>query len=183
MAGHVLLLTLLVAALVLWPPAAPPWGRPRRRPRDAAGDGTVDDAAAAMVLLAAALRAPVGLAEAVEAVAEVATGPVRADLRSVAAARRWGVAAEESWSYASPVWEPVAHALRLAERTGAAPAGLVAEAAGRIGAGEARRRQRAAARAATVLVVPLGLLFLPAFAATTVLPAVFALTGRLVPLG
>ncbi len=181
MPAHLLLLTLLAVALTLWPRAtAPP--RRRRRSRDVPGS-TVDDAAAAMVLLAAALRAPVGLAEAVEAVAEVTTGPVRSDLRSVAAARRWGVAAEESWSYASPVWEPVAHALRLAERTGAAPAALVAEAAGRLAAREARRRQRAAARAATVLVVPLGLLFLPAFAATTVLPAVLALTGRLVPAG
>ena len=74
--------------------------------------------------------------------------------------------------------EPVLEAVALAEATGLGPAGLV-----RSAAVEQRRRESAAAdvaarRLAVLVVLPMGLLLLPAFVLLTVAPLVIVLLGQ-----
>ncbi|KQU65393.1 hypothetical protein ASD62_09360 [Phycicoccus sp. Root563] len=149
--------------------------RVRRRSRDASPAPPVDEVADALVLVALALRAGLDLTRALEEVATGAGALVSKDLSAVVAAVRWGRPVDEAWSYASPVWRPAALAWSVAEATGAAPAALVADAAARLRDGRERDRERRAARAGVLLVLPLGLGFLPAFACTAVLPVVIAL--------
>jgi hypothetical protein len=64
---------------------------------------------------------------------------------------------------------------QVAETTGGAPADLLAAAADRIREAHERDLERRAARAGVLLVLPLGLAFLPAFALTALVPVVLAL--------
>ena len=197
-----LLVILVVAAVLVWPARPGRWEPPRGAPlslsagaadprhapaggagqagRPGAGEpGTVHDVADALDLCALALRAGLGTTEALEAVAGVLHGEVRRDLEVVAAARRWGLSGEQAWAHVAPVWRPAALAWLAAERAGAAPAALVAEAAARIRAAEDTRVEGAVQRAAVLLVLPLGLCFLPGFVLTTVGPVVLRLVGPL----
>ncbi len=136
---------------------------------------SVDEVADALVLVALALRAGLDLTHALEEVAARGGGPVGRDLAAVVAAVRWGRPVGEAWTYAGAGWQPAALAWSVAETTGAAPAALLADAAVRLRDGQERDRERRAARAGVLLVLPLGLGFLPAFACTAVLPVVIAL--------
>ena len=138
---------------------------------------STDEVADALVLISLALRAGLPLTEALQHVPAEATGRVRADLGAVAAALRWGRPAQEAWSFAGPGWRAAAMATRMSEHTGAAPAALIERAAGRLREGRERERERAAARAGVLLVLPLGLGFLPAFACTAVVPVVLNLAS------
>ncbi len=154
-------------------------GVPERPP---AGDPpTVDDAAVALTLLAATLRGGAGAVECLESVARVDPTPAGRDLAVVAAAHRWGEPPDRSWDHVGPGWSPAAVAWHAALSAGAAPAGLVEAAAGRMRASEARRIEAALHRAGVLLVLPLGLCFLPGFVATTVAPLVLLLLGGLSP--
>ena len=137
----------------------------------------------ALVLVALALRAGLDLTRALEQVAVGARGPVARDLSAVVAAVRWGRPVDEAWAYAGATWRPAALAWSVAEATGAAPAALVASAAVRLREGQERDRERRAARAGVLLVLPLGLGFLPAFACTAVLPVVIALAVGILDTG
>ncbi|MEO5983136.1 MAG: type II secretion system F family protein [Pedococcus sp.] len=141
----------------------------------AAPAASVDEVADALVLVALALRAGLDLTRALEEVAARGCGPVGRDLAAVVAAVRWGRPVSEAWTYADAVWRPAALAWSVAEDTGAAPAALLADAAVRLREGQERDRERRAARAGVLLVLPLGLGFLPAFACTAVLPVIIAL--------
>lgn len=149
--------------------------RPSGRAGERAGAATVEEVADALVLIALALRAGLDLTHALEEVAVGGRGAVATDLSAVVAAVRWGRPVDEAWSYAGAVWRPAALAWSVADATGAAPAALVAEAATRLREEQERDRERRAARAGVLLVLPLGLGFLPAFACTAVLPVVIAL--------
>ncbi|MEO6412300.1 MAG: type II secretion system F family protein [Pedococcus sp.] len=138
---------------------------------------STDEVADALVLISLALRAGLPLTEALQHVHAEATGRVRADLGAVAAALRWGRPAQEAWSFAGPGWRAAAMATHMSEHTGAAPAALIERAAGRLREGRERERERAAARAGVLLVLPLGLGFLPAFACTAVIPVVLNLAS------
>jgi pilus assembly protein TadC len=120
-----------------------------------------------------------GLVDALDEVAQCADGDVRAALSAVVAALRWGRPAGEAWAFAGPAWTPVARAMQLAEDTGTAPADLVADAARRLREVQERELEARAAHAGVLLVLPLGLAFLPAFAFTAVVPVVVALAGSL----
>lgn len=163
---------------------APGVGGPHRAGRrrgEPDGPLTGPDVATVMVLLAVALRSGCGATEAVEAVADVhegAGGPVPAQLRSVAAALRWGVAPAAAWAAADPGWERVATVLAVAARAGTAPGPSLLRAARDLRADEAGRVEVAAARVGVHLVAPLGLVFLPAFVLTTLVPVVLALGRR-----
>jgi pilus assembly protein TadC len=135
----------------------------------------VPDVADALVLVALALRAGLPVVESLEQAASVATGAVRRNLLAVAAALRWGRPTGVAWSYAGDVWQPAAGAFQMAESTGAGPADLIEGAAQRLREEEERDRERRAARAGVLLVLPLGLGFLPAFACTAVVPLVVVL--------
>ena len=153
-------------------------GRPslRRRRRDGRG-GEADDIADALLLVALALRAGLPLSAALHHVAEGAEGRVGHDLAAVVAALRWGLPSQEAWGYAGPQWRVAAMATHLSEETGAAASELLDQAAHRIREEDERLRERAAARAGVMLVLPLGLGFLPAFACTAVVPLVATLAS------
>lgn len=138
-------------------------------------NSTMTEVTDAALLLHLALAGGSGIIECLEGVLPACRGRVRADLARVAAAYRWGLSHEQAWSYAADAWEPVAIALGLALDHGAAPAEAVRAAADRLQASERVRLEAAAGKAGTLLVVPLAMMFLPAFALTTILPLVIAM--------
>lgn len=133
----------------------------------------------AMELIALAIATGSAVVPAVEGVAEVLGGRRGTELARVAAALAWGYD-DRAWEAAGAEWEPVHRALALAQRAGVPPADLLTTAAADLRRDRASRLETAAARLGVRLVLPLGLLFLPAFILTTVLPLVLALaTGVL----
>ena len=153
-------------------------GRPPPQP-PSLGPATVEEAAASLGLVAAALRGGVGAVEALEAVAAVDPGPSGRELAVVAAAHRWGEPPDRAWAHVGPGWAAAAVAWHAAHAAGAAPAGLLSAAASRMRAEESRRVEAAVQRAGVLLVLPLGACFLPGFVATTVAPVVLHLLGGL----
>lgn len=132
-----------------------------------------------MELLALAIATGSAVVPAIEAVATVGGERRGAELARVAAALAWGYE-DRAWAAAGAEWAPVHRALSLAQRAGVPPADLLATAAADLRRDGAARLETAAARLGVRLVVPLGLLFLPAFILTTVIPIVLALaTGVL----
>lgn len=179
---------LAVVAVLLWPGPRPRAGPPDAAVRgaatvsgDASRSATVEEAAAALALVAAALRSGVGSLEALEAVAQVGQGAAGRELAIVAAAHRWGEPPEVAWARVGPGWQAAAVSWHAAHIAGAAPAGLLAAAATRMQEEESRRVDAAVQRAGVMLVLPLGACFLPGFVATTVAPVVLLLLGDLLP--
>lgn len=136
------------------------------------------EVADAVDLLALALHGGAGLVEAIEAVASRLEGPLGAHLHTVAAAERWGVGTVAAWASVPSAWQPAARALQMAATAGIAPADLLARAADDIRDAEEQRLDVASARLGVRVVLPLGLLFLPAFVLTTVVPIVLALATQ-----
>lgn len=187
-------------ALVIWPwrragrwggrapwPVRHPWPRSRyRRARlgdsttraVALGDVTPYDVADAIVLIAIALRSGRGLTESLESVSAILPGPTATQVARVAAAYRWGLAPEEAWAQVPQVWRPAALAWQICELAGTSPSALLLQAADRIRSTEDRRIEAATARAGVLLVIPLGVAFLPAFIATTVIPVLLIVLGE-----
>jgi len=187
---------LVAGACFLWPARSRsldvdavdvPGGRVGRSPVDdgteetpselAAAEGavTVDDAADALVLCALVLRAGLAPVEALEAAAGHVPGSVAHQLRVVASASRWGQDAATSWAHVGEAWRPASLAWQAAERSGAAPSGVVLAAAERMRREESSRVEAAVQRAGVLLVLPLGACFLPGFVGTTVVPVVLHL--------
>lgn len=177
---------LLVLAFVVWPP------QPQRAPGSRHGQGdpaegtpeqeaggqeapTIDEAADALVLCSLAMRSGLGPVEALEAVARRVPPSVAHDLRVVASAHRWGQDSRTAWSHVGGAWEGASFAWQAADRSGAAPAGVVLAAAERLRRQETSRVEAAVHRAGVLLVLPLGACFLPGFVGTTVVPVVLHL--------
>jgi hypothetical protein len=181
----------LIVALASWPTrrwpvtptgvAAPAWSRAASRSGGPSDAVALDDVADTLVLLGLALQAPVSVVAAIEATADVCPPGAGRHLRVVGTALRWGTDPVDAWGYAPPAWAPAARALQLAGETGAPPAAMIADAARRMRRAEATRAQERAGRAGTLLVIPLGLLLLPAFVCTAVVPVVLALGRGLLP--
>lgn len=172
---------LVVVAAWIWPGRSARVDWLRRQP-DAAGAPTanaltVDEVADATVLLALALQSGRGLVQALEEVADVSSAGAGEDLRRVAAALRWGRTMSQAWDYARGVWGPTATAFVVADAVGAPSASVLLDAASTLRDTEARRLEQAGGTAAVMLVLPLGLCFLPAFIATAVVPIVAVLVG------
>ncbi|MBD2759865.1 type II secretion system F family protein [Yimella sp. cx-573] len=138
-------------------------------------EATVHDAAAAVDLIAVALAGGLPPADALAAVALVSPAQVADDLRLVEAAMRWGVEPSLAWNEVGPVWAPAAVALTLAGELGLPPRDLLHGAAAALRRAEATRAEHAVNRLSVLLVLPLGLLFLPAFALLAVVPVVISL--------
>lgn len=181
-------MSLAAVSVLVWPSGArwtpPAGGRPGEQAPS--GDGvareqpaTVEEAAAALTLVAAALRSGMGSLEALEAVARLCPDAAGRELAIVAAAHRWGEASDVAWARVGPGWQTAAVSWHAAQSAGAAPAGLLAAAARRMHDDEARRVEAAVQRAGVLLVLPLGACFLPGFVATTVMPVVLLLLGGL----
>ena len=182
-------LCLLVVAVLLWPPRA---GEGTSRgglrggattpstmatPGSSGGDDdpTVDAAADALVLCALALRSGLAPVESLDAVADPAPSAVAHHLRVVASAQRWGQDASTAWAHVGEGWRSASLAWQAAERSGAAPSGVVLAAARRMRREESTRVEAAVQRAGVLLVLPLGACFLPGFVGTTVVPIVLHL--------
>ena len=131
---------------------------------------------AAADLLAAALRAgaPPGPAAGVVGVAVV--GPVGERLVRVGNALRLGDAPERAWAHVAdlPGGERVARAAVRSADSGAALATAFTRLADELRAARAAAADAAARRAGVLVVLPLGLCFLPAFLLAGVVPVVIA---------
>ncbi|HET9022781.1 MAG TPA: type II secretion system F family protein [Ornithinibacter sp.] len=174
---------LAVLAVLTWPLGSA--GHRPVRSRSAAPRGaqaaTVEEAAAALALVGATLRGGIGSLEALEAVARIDESPAGRELAVVAAAHRWGEPPDRAWGHVGPGWAAAAVAWHAAHVSGAAPAGLLESAAERMRAGESRRLEAAVQRSGVLLVLPLGLCFLPGFVGTTVAPVVLHLLAGVAP--
>ena len=183
----VMLLT--AAAVLAWPGASGerrvPLSRRAVGGRAASADGgstqrvvPVAEVAGVIDLLALTLRGGAGLVEAMEAVATRVGGPLGLHLQTVAAARRWGVEDATAWASIPSAWRPAARALRMAATAGVPPADVLARAAEEVRRAEQQRLEVATATLGVRIVLPLGLVFLPAFVLTTVVPIVLALAHQ-----
>lgn len=147
---------------------------------------TPDEVNAALVLLALGYRSGLPTWEVLDAVAEVLRGsadvhdaPVVRDLRQVAAALRWGASDDEAWASVGPVWSAAGRAVAIAHRAGIPPGPLLLAAAEDLRRESLEQVELAGARVGVRLVAPLGLVLLPAFCLTTVVPLVVALAGQM----
>lgn len=137
----------------------------------------------ALALLAIAFRSGLPTWQVLDAVAEQSPDAVAADLRQVSAALRWGAHEQEAWASVDPAWAPAARAVSIAHRAGVAPAALLMKAADDTRRDDLERLELAAAQVGVRLVLPLGLVLLPAFCLTTVVPLVISLGRRLLTSG
>lgn len=187
---NLVVVALIASAVLAWPSSlsgdsptlsVPLWAkRESRTAEDSSGrEVRVADVAAAIDLLALTLTGGAGLVEAMEAVASRVGGPLGLHLQTVAAARRWGVEDATAWASIPSAWAPAARALRMAATGGVPPADVLARAAREVRRAEQQRLEVATATLGIRLVLPLGLVFLPAFVLTTVVPIVLALAHQL----
>lgn len=149
--------------------------RRRRHPGDAR---SVEEVGEALVLLALGYRSGLPTSAVLEAVATLSPATTAHDLRQVAAALRWGASESDAWGSVDAAWAPAARAVALAHSAGVPPGPLLLRAADDLGLGELERLEVASARVAVRLVLPLGLVLLPAFVLTTVVPIVAALARQ-----
>ncbi|GAA0793690.1 hypothetical protein Sya03_30580 [Spirilliplanes yamanashiensis] len=129
-------------------------------------------------LLAAALRAGAPVDRAAAAVADALGGPLGDRLHRVARVLRMGGDPAEAWSYldAPGGGRIVAAAVRSAA-SGGALAGALGRVADDLRADRAVAAEAAVRRAGVLMVLPLGLCFLPAFVLAGLVPVVVAVLG------
>lgn len=139
--------------------------------------------ASALALLALAYRSGLPTGQVLDAVADESPRDVGNDLHQVAAALRWGAGEQEAWASVDPAWAPAARAVAIAHQAGIAPAALLMKAADDTRRADLERIDLAAARVGVRLVLPLGLVLLPAFCLTTVVPLVVSLGRQLLTSG
>ena len=159
-----------------------PWSEPTAPPDSA----SPDEVTSALVLLALGYRSGLPTWEVLGAVADVLPGsadghdaPVARDLRQVAAALRWGASDGEAWASVGQLWSAAGRAVAIAHRAGIPPGPLLLAAAEDLRRESLERVELAGARVGVRLVAPLGLVLLPAFCLTTVVPLVVALAGQM----
>ena len=157
--------------------AGPAGGAARDRRRLGARDP--DEVASALALLALAYRTGLPTWQVLIAVAQTSAEPVATDLRQVATALQWGAAETEAWASVGPPWAPAARVISLAHAGGVPPGPLLTAASDDLHRAELDRLEMSAARVGVRLVAPLGLVLLPAFCLTTVVPLVVALGSQL----
>jgi pilus assembly protein TadC len=163
-----------LAVLVWW--LARRWREPgQRRLRRAAER----DLPILVDLLAAALRSGTPPARAAEVVGAAIDGPVGRRLVRVGTALRVGARPEEAWAVLAAVPDAgrIARAAVRSADSGAALTGALARLADDLRAARAARAEAAAHRLGVLVVLPLGLCFLPAFLLTGVVPVVVAVLG------
>ncbi|MFG1605541.1 type II secretion system F family protein [Actinoplanes sp. NPDC049265] len=130
-------------------------------------------------LLAAALRAGAPVDRAVFAVAEALGGPLGERLERTARSMRLGAGPDEAWAHLSDIEGAdrlVAAAIR-STASGGALAGALTRLTDDLRAGRGFAAEAAAQRAGVLIVLPLGLCFLPAFVLAGLVPVLVALIG------
>jgi Flp pilus assembly protein TadB len=153
----------------------------RREPAEvrAARLRAVSDLPLCADLLAAALRGGVPVDRAAEAVADAFGGPLGARLGRTARSLRLGGEPAEAWSHLSDVAgaERVVAAAIRSSSSGGALAGALLRLADDLRADRSVAAEAAARRAGVLIVLPLGLCFLPAFVLAGLVPVVVAVLG------
>ncbi|MGW0432391.1 type II secretion system F family protein [Micromonospora sp. NPDC003197] len=144
-----------------------------RRLREAA------DLPLAADLLASALRAGAPVDRAVAAVAEALAGPLGERLARVGRTMLLGGGPEEAWAHLAPVAgaDRLTTAAVRSAASGGALAGALARLADDLRADRAVAAEAAARRAGVLIVLPLGLCFLPAFILAGLVPVIVAVLG------
>jgi pilus assembly protein TadC len=130
-------------------------------------------------LLAAALRAGSPLDRAAAAVADALGGPLGERLQRTARSLRLGAEPDEAWAHLAGI--AGADRLTAAAVRSSASGGALAGALGRLAddlrADRAVATEAAAQRAGVLIVLPLGLCFLPAFLLAGLVPVLIAVLG------
>ncbi|MGC4804799.1 type II secretion system F family protein [Micromonospora sp. DT233] len=145
----------------------------RRRLREAA------DLPLAADLLAAVLRAGAPVDRCVLAVADALGGPLADRLGRVGRTLLLGGRPEDAWSHLVPVpgAERLAAAALRSSSSGAALAGALTRLADDLRADRSTAAEASARRAGVLIVLPLGLCFLPAFILAGLVPVIVAVLG------
>ncbi|MGA5304323.1 type II secretion system F family protein [Nucisporomicrobium flavum] len=130
-------------------------------------------------LLAAALRAGAPVDHAASAVAEALGGPLAERLDRVARSLRLGADPPEAWSHLAGVTgaDRLTAAAVRSSASGGALSGACTRLADDLRADRAIAAEAAARRAGVLIVLPLGLCFLPAFLLAGLVPVVVAVLG------
>jgi len=130
-------------------------------------------------LLAAALRAGLPTDRAVGEVADALGGPVGARLGRVAGSLSLGMAPVPAWEpvHDLPAGTRLAAAVARSAESGAALAGAFTRLADDLRTARLAGAEAAAQRAGVLLVLPLGLCFLPAFIVAGIVPVIVAVLG------
>jgi pilus assembly protein TadC len=130
-------------------------------------------------LLAAALRAGASPDLAARSVGGVLEGPLGQRLVRVDRALRLGAPAEEAWTYlgSTEATLRVVQAAVRSQHSGAAFAGSLQRVADDLRADSLIATEAAARRAGVLIVLPLGLCFLPAFVLAGLVPVIAAVLG------
>ncbi|MFC0507606.1 type II secretion system F family protein [Micromonospora costi] len=130
-------------------------------------------------LLAAALRAGAPVDRSVLAVAEALDGPLAARLGRVGRTLLLGGGPDEAWSALDgvPGAERLATAAQRSSHSGAALAGALTRLADDLRSDRATAAEASARRAGVLIVLPLGLCFLPAFILAGLVPVIVAVLG------
>jgi pilus assembly protein TadC len=130
-------------------------------------------------LLAAALRAGAPVDRAVAAVADALGGPLGERFAAGARSLRLGADPEEAWELLDAVsgGHRMAAAAVRSSASGAALAGAFTRLADDLRADRAVATESAARRAGVLIVLPLGLCFLPAFILAGLVPVIVAVLG------
>ncbi|PRX12897.1 type II secretion system F family protein [Actinoplanes italicus] len=131
-------------------------------------------------LLAAALKGGTAVDRSIGAVAEALGGPLGDRLQRTARSLRLGAEPAEAWTHLSGVPDAerlIAAAVR-SSASGGALAGALERLAGDLRADRGTAIEAAAQRAGVLIVLPLGLCFLPAFVLAGLVPTVIALLSR-----
>jgi Flp pilus assembly protein TadB len=133
----------------------------------------------ALDLLAGALRAGLPVPRAVDLVADAVDGPLGGRLASVGARLGAGAGPGQAWAalVELPGGERLGTAVVHATDSGAALASAFGRLADDLRGQAAGRAQAATQRAGVLLVLPLGLCFLPAFVVAGVVPVIVAVLG------
>jgi Flp pilus assembly protein TadB len=130
-------------------------------------------------LLAAALRAGAPVDRAAAAVADALDGPLGARLQRTARSLRLGAGPAEAWAHLADVTgaERLIAAAVRSSASGGALAGAFERLAGDLRADRSVAVAAAAHRAGVLIVLPLGLCFLPAFLLAGLVPVLVAVLG------
>ncbi len=141
-----------------------------------------EDLPLAADLIAAVLRCGAPVDHAVLVVAEALGGPLSERLARVGRAIRLGAPPEEAWAYLSVVRgaDRLVRAAARSQHSGAALASALSRVADDLRRDRAVATEAAARRAGVLMVLPLGLCFLPAFVLAGLVPVIVAVLGDVV---
>ncbi|MEV6694525.1 type II secretion system F family protein [Micromonospora sp. NPDC051196] len=130
-------------------------------------------------LMAAALRAGAPVERSVIAVADALGGPLAEQLRRVGRTLQLGGLPQEAWAHLSavPGGQRVATAAVRSASSGSALAGALTRLADDLRADRVTTIEAAARRSGVLIVLPLGLCFLPAFILAGLVPVIVAVLG------